>query len=158
MKIKGMILVFEPKLITAEDLNKTIQRTRMAGRTPIVVLGQEGDDLLSQSRELDNCELVFSNEAEKGLFSRMKAGLGAAGTCALVVRVCGEYPRESEIKALESRHVQLDYQHKIYFIGIKEKKFPFLITNAGIKFCKELSADSNLEDVLKSSIELLDPI
>ncbi len=64
----------EPSPILSR-LNLTIQNVLALKKTPVLVIGTSGDELLRYCHLLERCELVYDPNYQGDLFSSVKAGL-----------------------------------------------------------------------------------
>lgn len=70
-------------------------------KTPILVLGPDGDDLLRQIARMDECEIVFDPNFSGEEFSSVKAGLQATGEPCFLIRAGGPLPTRETFANLE---------------------------------------------------------
>jgi hypothetical protein len=68
-----------------ETLDHLIRSILAAKKQPILVLGPDGDEILANCSEVENCELVFDPNFAGGFFSGVKAGLHATHGAAFIV-------------------------------------------------------------------------
>lgn len=72
-------------LAAPDVLDKLIRLICANRKRAILVLGPDGDDILANCSEIENCELVFDPNYAGGFFSGVKAGLHATHGAAFVV-------------------------------------------------------------------------
>ena len=72
-------------LSRTDVLNQTVKNILNLKKTPILVLGPDGDDFVEHCQEIEKCEIVFDPNFEGRFFSGVKAGLHATNGAAFVV-------------------------------------------------------------------------
>lgn len=115
-------------------------------KKPIVVLGPDGDDLLRNCTEIENCEIVFDPNFNGGLFSGLKAGLFAVSHGgAFVVSLGDPYLDAKNWSKLEAALLNSEKEHVIRAaprMKSDEVNFPFIVTARGVSHLKSLSAET----------------
>jgi CTP:molybdopterin cytidylyltransferase MocA len=66
-------------------LDDLIKAITALGKTPVLVLGPDGDDLMRTCAAIETCELVYDPNFNGGMFSGIKAGLHAVHGPAYVI-------------------------------------------------------------------------
>ncbi len=82
-------------------LDQLIELVRELKKTPILVLGPDGDDLIRTISRLEDCEIVFDPNFTGEEFSSVKAGLQATGEPCFLVRASGPLPTRETFASLE---------------------------------------------------------
>ncbi len=126
-----------------EKLSQLLEKITLNKRNPIVLIKDDGDDLLRKIPALGNCDLVFTKKSQQP-FQGLFAGLQGAGTCAFYIPHDSSYGEEALWLGLEQKLVQLPYMNNIHRI-IQKDFFPWLITPAGSLYLKSKDDSYELE-------------
>lgn len=105
-----------------------IQKILNSGRSAVVVIAEDGDEILRNAKLIDSCDLVFSTE--KSPHAGLLAGLHGTGVCAFYLPVEIPFPADAIWTELEKEHVKLDYNHKTHILK-PDTDFPWLVTKFG---------------------------
>jgi hypothetical protein len=89
------------KEANSETLDGLVRAITAMNRNPILVLGPDGDEIISGSQEIEKCDLVFDPNYAGQFFSSLKAGLQATHGAAFVVPLSASLPPPSIWQALE---------------------------------------------------------
>lgn len=82
-------------------IDQLIEFVMSMKKTPILVLGPDGDDLLRSIARLEDCEIVFDPNFAGEEFSSVKAGLQATGESCFVLRAGAPIPTRETFANLE---------------------------------------------------------
>lgn len=146
MKVRSVIIDSLNLEFMDSDIAKLtshIEKVLANRRNPIVLINEQGDDLLRKVPKLLDCDLVYSEKSNKkydGLFT----GIHGAGTCAFYLPLEAEYGDEKLWLAMEKTLVTLEYLHKTHILIPKENG-PWLITPAGTLYIKSKGRAYELE-------------
>lgn len=133
-------------------LSNLIEKVLAHRRNPIVLLNEQGDELLRKIPKLLDCDLVYSERSSRE-FEGLYTGLHGAGTCAFYLPLRGDYGDEKTWIEMEKTLLQLEYMHKTHILIPKEAG-PWLITPVGTLYLKskdssyELQNDQNLNKLV----------
>jgi len=115
-------------------------------KKPIVILGPDGDDLLRNCNEIENCEIVFDPNFDGGLFSSLKAGLfTVTHGAAFVISLGAPYLDVKNWSKLEAALLNSEKEHVIRAAPRAkndEVNFPFIVTARGVSYLKNLPAET----------------
>jgi hypothetical protein len=134
---------------SADALDRAVAELLRRKKSPFLVLGKDGDDVLERCSRLEDCELVFDpNDAASGTgataatFSGVKAGLHATNVAAFVWRIDRPFPDESVWLRLETA-LRTDEDKKADVFGLTHDPSELLLVTAqGNKRLKERPAES----------------
>lgn len=87
--------------IKAGEIDRAIAFAQAQKLNPIVVLGNDGDDIIGSVEKLEEAEMVFDPNDQGNEFSGIKAGLHATGACSFVWRADSTLPSSAEISELQ---------------------------------------------------------
>lgn len=89
MQARTIVIVTtgQAALVQSLELDALVAAAIQQKRRVILVLGPDGDDFLRVCKRIDDCEIVFDPNYNGGFFSGVKAGLSAATSAAIVVRI-----------------------------------------------------------------------
>jgi hypothetical protein len=130
MKVKGVILypqtviknpleILNHRVGEESFLSWQVKELRASGRNPIVVLGKDGDDLLTSNPILADCDLSFSVESDFSPLAALKAGLEAAGTSVFALNLWTPAPNLELWSKLENELGKIETPHDIHFLRTK---------------------------------------
>jgi hypothetical protein len=146
MKVRSVIIDSLNLELTDSDVGKLselVQKIQSQNRNPIVLINENGDELLRKVPKLLDCDLVYSTKSSNkydGLFT----GLHGAGTCAFYLPLDQNYGDESVWAKLEKTLIQLPYLNTTHILIPKEPG-PWLITSAGVLYLKKKDSTYDLE-------------
>ncbi len=132
---------------SGQELSRLISTIRQLKKTPIVVLGPDGDELLRECSEIiDDCEIVFDPNFEGGLFSSLKAGLFALRHGgAFVLPLGAPYMNAPAWRKLEDALLTSEQEHIIRAAPQDQggaMTFPLLVTARGMSHLRNQPAQS----------------
>ncbi|MES2614821.1 MAG: hypothetical protein V4591_05350 [Bdellovibrionota bacterium] len=151
MKVRSVIIDYLNLEFLDSDIAKLsnlIDKVLLHRRNPIVLINEQGDDLLRKVPKLLDCDLVYSERSSRD-FEGLMTGLHGAGTCAFYLPLRGDYGDEEMWLEMEKTLIQLEYMHKTHIL-IPKGLGPWLITPTGTLYLKskdssyELEKDKNL--------------
>lgn len=138
-------------------LDQLILEINKMGKTAVLVVGPDGDELMRCCTNIDSCEMVFDPNFEGGLFSSIKAGLEAVNSPAFVLPLSSNgVLNYSEWKSLEDALRETnDSFHVIRPVTQNGAKplFPQVITKRGLLPLKALPATTDWENSEKICIQ-----
>lgn len=146
MKVRSVILDSLNLELLDSDVGKLshlIDKIISQKRSPIVLINENGDDLLRKIPKLLECDLVYSSKSTnkyEGLF----IGLHGAGACAFYLPSDQDYGDESTWNNLEKNLAQLPYLNTTHML-IPNSVGPWLVTPAGATYLKNKDASYDLE-------------
>jgi hypothetical protein len=155
MRVKSTILVTSGKSesLGVSSLDHAIQKLRQLGQTNIiVVLGPDGDQFLSYSKHIENCEIIFDPNYEGELFSGVKSGLAVAPGASFVLPLETDIPDEQIWRALDSALLNAftdPAKPDLFRVVTREgdsSVFPQLITLQGQKTFSSMAASTKWEN------------
>jgi hypothetical protein len=129
-------------------LSTFVEKVLGAQRNPIVLINEQGDDLLRKIPKLFDCDLVYTESTHRK-YEGLLSGLHGAGTCAFYLPLGADYGDENTWLDLEKSLFQLPYLNNVHIL-IPSENGPWLITPAGMLYLKskgetyELEKDPNL--------------
>lgn len=131
---------------TSGSLDELIRAVLALKKTPIVVLGPDGDDLLRNCTELESCEIVFDPNFEGALFSSIKAGLEAVNGPAFVLPLAELAVDASQWPDLE--RVLLETERGTHVVrpvtqNSEDVLYPQIVTAQGLLPLKALPASTD---------------
>ena len=126
-------------------LDRAIEEFVKRKKTPFLVLGVDGDDILESCERLDDAELVFDpNDPGDSvdMFSAVKAGLYGTNAGTFVWRLDRPFPTEEVWLRLETT-LRLDDEKKTDVYGCEnDPSGLLLITARGNKMLRERHSDN----------------
>ncbi len=127
-------------------LDWQIQNVLRHNRNPILILGQDGDEILRFCKGIEHCDLVYNSDPVSN--SGLIAGLHGSGTCAFYLPIDVAYPDEEVWLTLEKSFIQLAYNNKIALIKPVHEGhgYPWVITNYGKDFLLK-NPQTSLQDL-----------
>lgn len=146
MKVRSVIIDSLNLEFMDSDVGKLstfVEKVLGEHRNPIVLINEQGDDLLRKIPKLFDCDLVYtqnSNRKYEGLLS----GLHGAGTCAFYLPLGSDYGDENIWLELEKSLFQLPYLNNIHIL-IPNENGPWLVTPAGMLYLKSKDDSYELE-------------
>lgn len=137
------------KKVPSGALDRAIVEFVKRKKTPFLVLGVDGDDILESCERLDDAELVFDPNdpgdepgASKDMFSAVKAGLYGTNAGTFVWRLDRPFPTEEVWTRLETT-LRLDDEKKTDVYGCDgDPSDLLLITARGNKLLRERHSDN----------------
>jgi hypothetical protein len=148
--VKNVLIVSSGRMNYARTgaLDDLIRRVRAIGKTPVVILGPDGDDVLRTSTELENCEIVFDTNFQGEFFSSINAGLHVLSGATFVVPLEFEGNRDSELAFDQWEKFELALlepetkAHVLRPVTQNNEKlaYPMIITGRGLLPLKALPA------------------
>jgi hypothetical protein len=163
VKIPNLVIVSPGcgHLARTGALDRLIRLATGIRKNPILVLGPDGDDLLSGSSEIEQCDLVFDPNYSGNFFSGLKAGLQAIKEAAFVVPLTDAIPEQGAWKRLENQLMQeaLKTQCDVVrpltqFNTNPELTLPFLVTAQGVRNLVTLPAATEWETCGQITVSL----
>jgi hypothetical protein len=154
VKIPSLVIVSAGcgHLANAGSLDRLIRIATALRKNPILVLGPDGDELLSGSSEIEHCDLVFDPNYSGHFFSGLKAGLQAIKDAALVTPLTDTIQPQTMWRALEHSLMQealrtpCDIVRQLTQANTKpDLSLPFLVTAQGVRKLVTLPADTEWE-------------
>lgn len=131
----------------ANSLDESIRFFIAHGLHPILVLGPDGDNILSMCSLIDSCEIVFDPNYQGDFFSSVKAGLFAAESASFVWPYSIALPNRSDVQTLAQAVKTVDALHADRIaIEHEEKRVDLmfsLVTLRGLKQLRNVSAESD---------------
>jgi hypothetical protein len=125
-------------------LSQLIGKIFQSKRNPIVLLAEDGDELLRKVPRLADCDLVFTTKTGQK-YQGLSDGIHGAGTCAFYMPFDANYGDEITWIELEKTFLQLPYMNTVHRIVHKDNPFPWLITQAGTLYLKAQKNHYDLE-------------
>lgn len=143
-----------------DALDRAITELLKRKKTPYLLLGIDGDDVLERCSRLEDVEMIFDpNHSldDRDLFSSVKAGLFATNAGAFVWRIDRPFPSNEAWTRLETA-LRLDEDKKtdIYKVS-NDPSDLILVTAQGGKRLKERAAQSawpTAEDINATALDL----
>ena len=133
-----------------------------------VVLDKEhGDEILSKSKFIKDCDLVYDTNNDASLYSNLKSALYSVETLAFVVPVYAPLPIATHWNTLLNNNFKNDYKD-LHFVQTvfksassgKRPGYPLFITKSGYNFIKESKGIKTFQDqkLIKSDYIIEDQI
>ncbi len=118
------------------------------GKTPIAILGPDGDDLLGSTREIERIEIIFDPNFEGDVFSSVKAGLELTENPAYVFVLGERHLDQKQWARLEDSLRETDSQiHRLIPVTQdSETHYPQLLTKNGVRSLRHLAASTSWSD------------
>jgi hypothetical protein len=113
-------------------------------KTPIIVVGPDGDDLLRTTARLDDCEIVFDPNFNGEEFSSVKAGLQSTGEPCFFLRANSPLPSRETFQQLE-RELMGSQTSGVDVYATPNHDDPnavFLVTQRGVRSLKNQPAST----------------
>ena len=126
-----------------QDLDRLIDWIFASGRTPYLVIGADGDNILRYSRRAERCELVFDPNYEGEIFSSVKAGLCATEGSTFVWLASLGLPEQNTWKSLEENLGLSREPNPDVLRPLAAPSYPRLVTLTGLKKLRTLPAQTN---------------
>lgn len=113
-------------------------------KTPILVVGPDGDDLLRNVSRLEDCEIVFDPNYVGEEFSSVKAGLQATGEPCFFIRAGGPAPSRETFRTLERELLGSQVSGVDVFASPDhdDPNAVFLVTQRGVRSLKNQPAST----------------
>ena len=146
MKVRSVIIDSLNLEFLDSDIGKLstlIEKVIAHRRNPIILINEEGDDLLRKVPKILDCDMVYSPRSERK-YEGLMVGLHGAGTCSFYIPIRNDYGEEKMWLEMEKKLVQLEYMHNTHIL-IPKGSGPWLITPAGALYLKSQDDTYDIE-------------